>query len=97
VTNISKMIYELSEKKVSGIIHLSSDEVFSKFEFATKISKFFGYDSNLIKPSSIDELNLKAKRPKNTTLVNKKAKMLLDSKINKLESWLHEIQNSQYI
>ena len=93
VTNLSKMIYELSEKNFCGILHLSSDEIFSKFEFATKISEFFGFDSNLIKKASIDELDLNAKRPKNTTLVNNKAKNLLDTKIQKLDLWLRDIQN----
>ena len=93
VTNLSKMIYELSEKNFCGILHLSSDEIFSKFEFATKISEFFGFDSSLIKKASIDELGLNAKRPKNTTLVNNKAKTLLDTKIQKLDSWLRDIQN----
>jgi dTDP-4-dehydrorhamnose reductase len=91
------MIYELSEKKFCGILHLSSDEIFSKFEFATKICEFFGFDSNLIRKSSIDELDLNAKRPKNTTLVNNKAKDLLDTKIQKLDSWLHDIKNSIYV
>ena len=93
VTNLSKMIYELSEKNFCGILHLSSDEIFSKFEFATKISEFFGFDSNLIRKGSIDDLDLNAKRPKNTTLVNNKAKNLLDTKIQKLDSWLRDIQN----
>ena len=97
VTNLSKMIYELSEKKFCGILHLSSDEIFSKFEFATKISEFFGFDSNLIRSGSIEELGLNAKRPKNTTLVNNKAKNLLDTKIDKLDTWLHEIQNKKYV
>ena len=97
VTNLSKMIYELSEKKFCGILHLSSDEIFSKFEFATKISEFFGFDSNLIRSGSIEELGLNAKRPKNTTLVNNKAKNLLDTKIDKLDTWLHEIQNRKYV
>ena len=93
VTNLSKMIYELSEKNFCGILHLSSDEIFNKFEFATKISEFFGFDSNLIRSGSIEELGLNAKRPKNTTLVNNKAKNLLDTKIQKLDSWLRDIQN----
>ena len=97
VTNLSKMIYELSEKKFCGILHLSSDEIFSKFEFATKISEFFGFDSNLIRSGSIEELGLNAKRPKNTTLVNNKAKNLLDTKTDKLDTWLHEIQNKKYV
>jgi len=97
VTNLSKMIYELSEKNFCGILHLSSDEIFSKFEFAIKISEFFGFDSNLIKKASIDELGLNAKRPKNTTLVNNKAKNLLDTKIQKLDSWLRDIQNKNYV
>ena len=97
VTNVSKMICELSSGKICGILHLSSDEIFSKFEFATKIAEFFDFDSNLVKPRSIDEFGFNAKRPKNTTLVNKKAKNLLDTKINKLDTWLHEIQKRQYV
>ena len=92
VTNLSKMIYELSEKKICGILNLSSNEVFTKFEFIKKISEVFDFDSKLIKSGSIEELNLNAKRPKNTTLSNEKAKKLLDTKIVTLDSWLHEIQ-----
>ena len=92
VTNLSKMIYELSEKKICGILNLSSNEVFTKFEFIKKISEVFDFDSKLIKSGSIEELNLNAKRPKNTTLSNEKAKKLLDTKIVTLDTWLHEIQ-----
>lgn len=97
VTDLSRLIYQLSEKDFSGILHLSSDEVFSKFKFAKIISESFGFDSKLIRTSSIDSLNLNAKRPKNTTLVNNKAKKLLDVKIHKLDTWLKEIQNSNYV
>ena len=94
---LPKIYVLLSEKNFCGILHLSSDEIFSKFEFATKISEFFDFDSNLIKKASIDELGLNAKRPKNTTLVNNKAKDLLDTKIQKLDSWLYDIKNSIYV
>ncbi len=93
ISNLSKMILEISTMDYNGIIHLASDEILSKYEFALKIAKVFEFDCDLIKKGLIDEnASFIAKRPKNTSLLNKKAKQLLEIKIISLTDWLHDIK-----
>lgn len=88
VGNLSDLLIELLQTNHSGIIHLSSDEIISKYEFAKKIAKTLGFDETLISRGSIRNANLIAKRPLNTSLSNQKAKKLLKTNISSLEEWL---------
>lgn len=93
ISNLSKMILEISNLEYDGIIHLASDEVLSKYEFVLRIATILGFDCDLIKKGSIDEnVGFIAKRPKNTSLSNKKSKKLLETKIISLTDWLHDIK-----
>lgn len=51
------------EKNKTGIFHISGPETFSVYELVKKIAKFKGVSTDLIIPTSSDELNQKAKRP----------------------------------
>ena len=90
VSNLSKMILEISITNHTGIFHLSSNQVFSKYQFALKIAEHLGKSKDLIKPGSIKDLKLPAKRPKNTTLNNKKSKKVLHTPILSLDDWLKQ-------
>jgi dTDP-4-dehydrorhamnose reductase len=86
--NLSDLIIELLQTNYSGILHLSSDEVLSKYKFAKKIAKELGFDETLILKGSIKNVNFVAKRPLNTSLSNQKSKKILKTKIQSLEDWL---------
>lgn len=93
ISNLSKMILEISATDYNGVLHLASNEHISKYEFALRIAKIFGFDGDLIKKGSIDDhVNFVAKRPKNTSLSNKRAIRLLDTKIVSLDDWLYNIK-----
>jgi len=95
IKNLSKIILEISEKNISGILHLASDEFISKYQFCKLIAKIFAFDKNLIKKGSIDDCHFNAKRPKNTTLNNEKSKKIIQSKIIKFEDWLISLKKSK--
>jgi len=95
IKNLSKMILEISEKNISGVLHLASNEFFSKYEFCKLIAKIFSFDENLIKKGSIDDWHFNAKRPKNTTLNNEKSKKIIECKITKFEDWLISLKKSK--
>lgn len=93
ISNLSKMILELSMLEYTGIIHLASNEAISKYDFATKIAEIFNLDKDLIKKDSIDNFTgFVAKRPKNTTLLNNKARSLLHTQIIPITEWLNKIK-----
>lgn len=72
VNTLCKYILKLVENDSKGIFHVVGSEVLSKYDFAMKICTTFGFEKNLIKKSSILSLPDFIKRPKNTSLSNKK-------------------------
>jgi len=87
-TNLSDMIIEIAIKDIHGILHLASDKILSKYQFAQSIVSILGFPSSLVKRASIKESNLFAKRPLNTTLSNVKMKKILKTEPIELEDWL---------
>jgi len=77
ISNLSRMIVELSQKNFRGIIHLSSDEILSKYQFILKVAEVFKLNKDLIKKGLAENFEFVAKRPKNTSLYNGKANSLL--------------------
>jgi dTDP-4-dehydrorhamnose reductase len=88
ITNLSQMIMELINVTYSGIIHLSSDHVMSKYQFACEIADNLNLDKNLIHKVNLVEEKLFAARPLNTTLSNNKAKKLLKTKEIPFKEWI---------
>ena len=94
ISNLCMMIKEISMKNIHGIIHLASDKTISKYQFATEVANVFELDKNLIKKGSVVDSNLIAKRPKNTSLSNKKARKLISVPITTLNESLLKIRKS---
>jgi len=80
ISFLSDLIVKLGNIEYSGIVHLGSDEIISKYDFGCEVADILGFDKKVIKKGSIEHSNLIAKRPKNTSLSNLKAKKIL--KIN---------------
>jgi len=93
ISNLSKMIVEISLKNYTGIINMASDDILSKYEFAIEISKNLDYDQNLIKKGNSNEMNFTANRPKNTSLTNYRMKNEIKTKITTLSNWLKMVKN----
>jgi len=90
ISNLAEMIVEIIHTNFQGIIHMTGNEILSKYQFAQKIALTLNYDSNLIISGSVQDSNLIAKRPLNTTLSNTLAKSILKTKIKSLEEWLEK-------
>jgi dTDP-4-dehydrorhamnose reductase len=88
INNLAEMIVEIARGNVTGIIHLSSKEVISKYDFALEIGNFLKSDPSLIRKGTVMDASLIAKRPSNTSLSNLRAQKLLDTKPISLEFWL---------
>jgi len=88
--NLAQMLLELIETSFNGIIHLSSNNSISKYDFISKIILSLNLSPSLVTPGEISSLNFKAKRPKNTSLCNKLASDILKTKTIELDNWLEE-------
>jgi len=96
ISNLATMIEEIAFSKYQGIIHLSSDSIVNKYQFALKIAEEFQFDKSLIIKGSITNSNLKAQRPADTTLDNTKAKFLLKTNPISIENSLKIIKRKFY-
>jgi len=67
-----EIIAELLVRRKTGIFHLSSTGGVSKYSFALALASAFGMEDNFIKPSCLENVELKAARPKYMILDNKK-------------------------
>jgi len=94
VNNLAQLILDIAISNYVGILNLSSDKAITKYEFCFHVANVFGFDTKLIKQGSIDEMGFVAKRPKNTSLDNKRAKNIIKHKIILLTDWLQQIKHS---
>jgi len=76
VSELAEAVITAIEKDLSGIYHMAGDEMVSRYDFMRMVAKNFGYDSDLVKPTTSVELKFKAKRPKDTSLDITKSKKM---------------------
>ncbi len=81
VMDLAAILKDMLEKGLKGVYHTVSREALSKYEFALKIAKRFGFDENLIAPVSVDEAGLSAARSPNLALNVEKIERQLGRKL----------------
>jgi dTDP-4-dehydrorhamnose reductase len=72
---LSRRLVEALEEKVHGVLHLAGERL-SRLEFARLVARILGADTSLIKPVSMRELSLPAKRPRDSSLDTTRAEKL---------------------
>lgn len=82
VSELSKIIIQIIEKKASGLFNVSSQDALSKYDFGLIMAETFECSSEYFDEISVEELGLKAKRPKNMALSNKKITHLLGHELS---------------
>ena len=98
VPNLSKMIIEIATRQIVGIIHLAGATRISRYEMAEVVAAKMGLDKKFLKPTSINDMNWKAKRPQDSSLDVSMATAILDEKPLSIEqgldNFIQEIRSS---
>ena len=94
-TNLAEMLLEISERKITRIVHTAGDTRVSRHEYALKLAEVFNLNMNLIKPAKMDEIPWKARRPRDSSLNVNKANALLNSKPLKLNHALEMMKKEK--
>lgn len=68
VEDLTKMIYLALKLNLSGIYHIASENIMSRYDFGLKICDELNFDKSLIEPCSIEEFAIVDKRTKNSSL-----------------------------
>lgn len=91
--NLSEMVLEALEKRLTGIFHLAGATRVSRLEMAKLIAKTFKLNDRLIKPILMKDIVWKARRPADSSLDVSKAKSMLSNKPLNLDGALKELKN----
>jgi dTDP-4-dehydrorhamnose reductase len=72
-TNLAEMTIEVAERQLTGILHLSGSSKLDRNTFARLVAREFSLDENLVQPTTMDQMNWVARRPRDSTLNTEKA------------------------
>ena len=68
VGDLADTLVRMLEKGLSGLYHVVGSEAITKYDFGVRIARQFGFDPELVIPTSVEESSLKAKRSHNLRL-----------------------------
>lgn len=88
VITLSRAILELCEIDYNGYLHLAGNDRLPRFEMAKRIAVRLGYDENRVIDRKPDIITGRALRPKDVSLDNSKAKIVLQTPMQSLTSGL---------
>ncbi|NHI03649.1 dTDP-4-dehydrorhamnose reductase [Candidatus Nitrosotalea sp. TS] len=80
VPNLSRMLIEISSRKIQGILHVSGATRVSRYDMAMMVADKLNLDKKLLRPTSMGNMNWTAKRPRDSSLDISKAASLLKEK-----------------
>lgn len=81
VKNIADATFELVDKNVTGLFHLTGKNLVDRCTFAREVAEVFGLNDGLIVPVPTKELGQKAKRPLNAGMKVDKIEKFIETKL----------------
>ena len=81
VLDLADLLEKMVQHDLRGLYHVFSEQCLSKYDFGVQVARHFGFDENLIKPSSVNEGGLLAKRAPNLTMFTEKLSAALGEKL----------------
>ncbi len=91
-SNVAAMLGELALKRETGIWNICGAEVVDRVTFGRRLCAVFGFDSSLITPTKLRDLNLASPRPLKSGLVVDKAASRLQAKPLSIDEALKQFQ-----
>ena len=89
IPNLSRMLVEISERRITGIIHVAGASKISRYQMASMISDKLNLDGTLLKQISINKMKWVAQRPKDSSLDVSRASSILKEKPQKIDQSLN--------
>jgi dTDP-4-dehydrorhamnose reductase len=93
VNHLSEVVLDMIELKLRGIYHVAGSQSCSKYEFALQLAGVFGLNKDLIQSvTGANSVDLKALRPRNTSLRTNKIKEALSRPMPDVEAGLQHFK-----
>jgi len=89
IPNLSRMLIEISERRITGIIHAAGASKISRYQMASMVSDKLNLDDTLLKQISMNKMKWVAQRPKDSSLDVSRASSILNEKPQKIDQSLN--------
>ena len=89
IPNLSRMLIEISERRITGIIHTAGASKISRYQMASIVSDKLNLDGTLLKQISMNKMKWVAQRPKDSSLDVSRASSILNEKPQKIDQSLN--------
>ena len=91
IPNLSQMLIEITQRRIPGLLHVAGATRISRYDLAELVAEKLNLDKNLLKKTSVDNIDWKAKRPKDSSLDVSLAMSLLKEKPLNIENGLVQL------
>ena len=92
LNDLGEIILELAAAQAHGLYHVAGNERLSKYDFAIRLAGIFGFGHPPIRPASVEEAPLRARRPKDMSLRTDKIARLLQRRMPMVGEGLARLQ-----
>jgi len=92
VEDIAKVIAIACRRNLSGIYHLGTRRIFTRYELGTFLATSLGFDPALIQSMHMSDIKFSEKRPTHNTLDCRKIESALDFRFTEIEEALGDIR-----
>ena len=89
IPNLSRMLIEISERRITGIIHAAGASKISRYQMASMVSDKLNLDGTLLKQISMNKMKWVTQRPKDSSLDVSRASTILNEKPQKIDQSLN--------
>jgi dTDP-4-dehydrorhamnose reductase len=79
-TNVAEMLLEIAQKRLTGVLHTAGATRVDRYQYALSLAEICNLRKDLIKPTKMNEMQWKAKRPRDSSLDVSKASDLLNQR-----------------
>jgi dTDP-4-dehydrorhamnose reductase len=76
-TTLAERLFEMMDARLTGLYHLGASDSISKYDLALTIAREMGHPEAKIERVSLADMQMKVRRPLNTSLVSKRAEAAL--------------------
>ncbi len=81
VTNLARVLLEMHGRNLGGTYHVAGSERCSKYTFAKELTAILGFDTERVRPTTLDQISLKAARPRDSSLAVGKVSNCVDTRL----------------
>jgi dTDP-4-dehydrorhamnose reductase len=94
--DLAEILLSMQDCGFVGIYHVVGSERISKYEFASRLATAFDFDPDQIIPSSIDDANLRAARPRDTSLQTEKVSRAIGRPMPSVASGIQKFRDLKH-